>query len=265
MNLVATYQYQVIAHINQKQVFVDVNAPDAASASKAVRDRHSEADVKIIRSILRWKGPLRDLRKMQGANDGKRSLAESIMLPQVIAVLKDWLKAVRTDAVLIGGAARSFYVKPFYTDDLDFLFASATDVPAAVRGFERLSPEHSPAPPHNVGKISFRHRKIGIHVDAFTPADLDVPAAVLAKVFETTTRRGVRIRRVGKLRYVKIASRSALVAMKLFGRMIRDKADIVALIKSGPIDLTEFSLDKAKLKAFDDLMEAAARERSIHE
>ena len=238
-----TYQYQVIANINRKQTFLDVTAPDAESASQLVRERHRRANVEIVSSILLWKGPLRDIRKMNGSNDGKRSLVESIMLPQVIAALKDWLTAVRADAVLIGGVARSYYVKPFYTDDIDFLFASAADVPAAVRGFDRVNapPDHR----YKKASSSFRHHRIGVHVDAFTPADLDVPAAVLAKAFETATRRGVRIRRAGSLRYVKIASPSALVAMKLFGGMMRDEADIIALIESGPVDLTPFPLPRA--------------------
>ncbi len=73
--------------------------------SQLVRERHRRANVEIVSSILLWKGPLRDVRKMNGSNDGKRSLVESIMLPQVIAALKDWLTAVRADAVLIGGVA----------------------------------------------------------------------------------------------------------------------------------------------------------------
>ena len=189
---------------------------------------------------------------MTTANDGKRSLVESILPNDVLAAMEDWTKAVRTDAVLVGGLARSFYVKPFYTDDIDFLFGSAADVPTDVRGFERLSTSSPRTRPYQGGECLFRHRTSGIQVDALEPEDLDVPVAVLATVFETAILdNGVRI-----------ASASGLVAMKLFGRLrLQDQADIVDLIKTGRIDLTEFSLDSATLKAFDELKEISDRER----
>jgi hypothetical protein len=68
--------------------------------------------------------------------------------------------------------------------------------------------------------------------------------AVLTKVFETGSRSDVR-GRAGGLHYVKIASRSALVTMKVFGGMMRDEADIFALINSGPVNLTPFPLSHA--------------------
>jgi hypothetical protein len=64
------------------------------------------------------------------------------------------------------------------------------------------------------------------------------------------------------LRYVKIASRSALVAMKLFGRMLRDEADIIGLINSGPVDLAPFRLPRAQFRAYDKLVKRAACEKS---
>ena len=112
-NYMTSHRYQVIANINQKQTFLDVTPCDAASASQSVRNRHQGEDIGIISSMIQWNGPLRNVRKMRGPNDGKRSLVESIMLPQVVATLTDWQKGLRTDAVLIGGVARSFYVRRF--------------------------------------------------------------------------------------------------------------------------------------------------------
>ena len=107
---------------------------------------------------------------------------------------------------------------------------------------------------------TFQHCRIGVQVDALTPDDSRVPAAVLEKVFETATRRGVRIGQAGSLRYVKIASRSALVAMKLFGSEIQDTSDIIALINSGHIDLTPFPLSRSQVREYHKLLKRAARE-----
>jgi hypothetical protein len=77
---------------------------------------------------------LRKLTKMQAINDGTRSLTESIMMPEVITALRDWAKA-KAPSALIGALALSYYVKPRFTQDIDFLFAEDADVPDRVPGF----------------------------------------------------------------------------------------------------------------------------------
>jgi hypothetical protein len=144
-----------------------------------------------------------------------------------------------------------------FSSGIDFLFASAEEVPTAVRGIERLKPSHAPS--YKGAAVRFRHRKTGIHVDAFTPADLDIPPAVLAKVFGTLLRRGVRVGRTSGPRYVKVASRSALVAMHLFCRRIRDEANIIDLVNSGPVDLAPFPLARKQLRVYEKLVQIATR------
>jgi hypothetical protein len=75
-----------------------------------------------------------------------------------------------------------------------------------------------------------------------------VPQAVLAKVIDTATESdGVRV-----------ASATGLVALKLYCLSFQDKADIVALIKTGGVsNLEAFSLPADKMAAFEELVAAA--------
>jgi hypothetical protein len=65
---------------------------------------------------------LREISKMITANDGSRTLVESIMANDVTAALEAWTKAVWADEVLVGGLAYSFYAKPQVTQEVDFCF-----------------------------------------------------------------------------------------------------------------------------------------------
>ena len=66
---------------------------------------------------------LRDVAKMNHQNDREhsRSLFESVMHPEVISALQDWIRA-GSFGVLIGGVGLSYHVRPRLTQDLDFLF-----------------------------------------------------------------------------------------------------------------------------------------------
>jgi hypothetical protein len=57
---------------------------------------------------------MRKIGKMNRPNDGTRTLFESVMSPEIIAALKDWVKA-NAGGILIGGLAISHYVKPRMT------------------------------------------------------------------------------------------------------------------------------------------------------
>lgn len=50
------------------------------------------------------------------------------------------------------------------------------------------------------------------------------------------------------------------MALKLFRRSRQDEADIVALIKTGRVDLWSFPLPSEKMSVFRELVEAAARD-----
>ncbi len=180
---------------------------------------------------------LGDISKMAGPNDGTRSLVESILAPTVIAALKAWSE-VNTEGVLVGGLALSYYVKPRMTEDIDLLFPSEQDVPTNVEGFERSQ-----------GR-AFSHGATGVKVDLFTPALLGIPLNVAREVVRTALVDDD----------VRIASPSALVALKLYRLNSQGKADIVALIKTGRVDVAGFSLPRNRVDQYLTLIVDALSE-----
>jgi len=176
---------------------------------------------------------LRKLTSMQTMNDGTRSLIDSVMNPELIVALRDWEKSTGS-GVLIGGLALSLHCKPRYTQDIDFLFLEPCDVPDAVGGFSRV-------------ESGFRHDRTGIAADTFTRASMNLPREIVERVIKTATlSEGIRV-----------ASPSGLVALKLFRLIMRDKADVVALVKTGQVDLAAWPLPPEKLALFQALVEIA--------
>jgi hypothetical protein len=183
---------------------------------------------------------LRKLTKMRTANDGTRSLVESIMAPAVIAALQDWTKRTSLNAVLIDDLALCYHAKPRMTQGICFLFKTPDDIPDTIAGFTRIRSN------------TFRHNKTGVDVEAVTPASINAPMDVVDRVFATATESdGVRI-----------ATASGLVALKLcrVRLKMRDRADIVDLVKTGKVDLTDFRLGPDRLRAFEELVQAAKTE-----
>ena len=178
----------------------------------------------------------RDVSRMSRINDAEhsRTLLDSIMLPEVILALRDWIRADQA-GVLIGAAALSFHVRPRSTQDIDLLFLDAAAIPDTVSGFNRISP------------ALFRHDRTGVVVNVVTPVAIRVPSEIAATVARTAlTSDGVRV-----------ASESGLVALKLFRLSFQDKADIVALVKTGRVDLSNVPLTVEKMSAFRELEELA--------
>ena len=178
---------------------------------------------------------IRDIIKMQNCNDGTRSLFESIMAVEVIQAFKDWTKT-HNEGVLIGGLALSYYASPRFTQDIDFLILSKNEIPVQVKGFTRIR-DHT-----------FQHNKTHVLVDLITPAHKNIPEHIARKVIETA------IEKNG----IKIASTDGIIAIKLFRLAMRDKADIISLIKTGHVgNLSEFNLPPEKIKEFHELVEIA--------
>ena len=176
---------------------------------------------------------MRNLAKMRDINLGDRSLIESVMMPEVIAALRDWAKSTAS-GVLIGALGLSYHCKPRYTQDIDFLFTETSDVPVAFNGFSR------------VGR-GFQHNRTHIAVDIFTPSSIGIPREVANQVIRTAALSD----------NIRVASASGLVALKLFRSSMRDRADIVDLIKTGQVDLSGWPLSSEMLAAFDALVETA--------
>lgn len=180
---------------------------------------------------------IRNVGVMNHINDAthSRSLTESIMLPQVILALGDWRRA-GVGGVLIDTAALSFHVRPRMAQELEFLFVDDAAIRDVVSGFDRVSP------------TLLRHRRTCVEVNVATPAALRVPTEIAEEVARTAILSDD----------VLVTSESGLVALKLLRRSRQDEADIVALIKTGRVDLSGFPLAPKKMAAFRELVEIAA-------
>lgn len=174
----------------------------------------------------------RDIIKMNGPNGGTRTLFESVASNEVLAALKDWKKQ-KIDCVLIGGLAVSHYVKPRMTMDVDVLFMSKSMIPRQVAGFER----------HREG--AFQHNKTHVEIEVISASTINQTQTLVNKVFTTA------IESDG----IKIASPSALVALKLGRFSLQDRADIVELYKISDIDLDGFGLDSTTIEKYRQLIE----------
>ncbi len=176
---------------------------------------------------------LRDLIKCNEPNDGTRTLVESILIPEVAQAFKDWSKAVAERGVLIGGLALSYYVKPRSTTDGDFLFLSAEDIPDEVPGFKRTR------------KGAFLHKRTHVEIEVLQPSAIGMTPELASEITATAQEQAG----------VKIASRAGLIASKLNRFSLQDRADIDALLKLGPVDMTKFTLTSAQSKALEQAME----------
>jgi len=83
-----------------------------------------------------------------------------------------------------------------------------------------------------------------------TAASLDVPEEIVERVFATA------IENCG----VKIASPAGFVALKLFCSSMQDKADIVAMLRAGGVDVSDFALHPDRISTLDALLEQAKLE-----
>ena len=120
----------------------------------------------------------------------------SIMAPEVISALLDWIASSDSQGVLIGGLAFSHYGKPRYTQDVDILYLSEKDIPTEVMGFKRIRGH------------AFEDRKRGIEIEVLSPTFLNLSFTLVQQVFATAiVSDGMRI-----------ASPSAIIALKL-GRL----------------------------------------------
>ena len=149
------------------------------------------------------------------SSDNPKSLA---VAPEVGHALAEWISAqAGSSGVLIGGLALSMYATPRYTEDVDLLFLNEEDIPASVEGFKRTR------------KHAFEEKRYQVEIEVNTPVQIELPLAVANLVFKTA-------HEVAGLR---IASREALVVMKLFGsltpkRKHKDLGDIQRILEHTP-------------------------------
>ena len=168
------------------------------------------------------------------------SLKHCALVPEVGHALAAWIRATQRlpeSGVLIGGLALSFYRRPRATLDVDILFLSDNDIPAAVEGFKRHRPK------------AFQERETHVEIETCTPASFHLPVEVARKVVETAH----------EYDGFKVASREGLIALKLYGalnprRELQDLADVTAMCESATHrpDMTGWHLTPAQVALFDD-------------
>jgi hypothetical protein len=192
---------------------------------------------------------IRNLAKMRHINDSEhtRTLFESVMMPEVVMALQDWIRG-GAHGVLIGGTALSYHVRPRFTQNLDVLFLQSSDIPALISGFKRTRPS------------AFQHNKTHVEVEVVSaskptsgsfwgraPEGTNLPPEIANFVYQTAI----------PSNGLKVASESGIVAMKLFRLSLQDQADIVALIKTGRVNLDQVMRPADKRTAFDQLVSDA--------
>jgi len=162
-----------------------------------------------------------------------RPLLESVIAPEVTEAIKKWIGSAEVPGVLIGGLALSFYAKPRYTADIDVLYVTEEEIPDRIPGFKKIRPH------------SFQHNQTHVEVEVLSADYLGLPRGLVQRVVETAvTSSGM-----------KIASKSGLVALKLFRSSRKDLADIEQLVETGDIDLTPFVdwLTPEQMKIFKEI------------
>jgi hypothetical protein len=141
--------------------------------------------------------------------------------------------------VIIGGIALAYHHIPRYTQDLDVLYLHKDNIPKEVEGFKRTR------------SGAYEHKKTGVEVELVTSEFVNVPHNIIEKVFDTAI----------QLDNLKIASKSGLIALKLIAipsrsskaKSLQDKVDIMNLIESGDVDVSEFPLPEDALERFEQI------------
>lgn len=169
-------------------------------------------------------------------NDGTRLILESLLVPEVKRALEDWAKNTNCPFVLIGGGALSFHVIPRMTMDIDTLFLVKEDIPEKVNGFKRTRPS------------AFQHNKTHVEVEVLYADSINISHQLVKQVLDSAV----------VSNGIKIASKSGLVALKLMANRsgakgLQDKADIVNLINSGGVDITNYDISPEALEQYQQL------------
>lgn len=156
----------------------------------------------------------------------QRLITESVIAPEVLQALKEWNLNTNDLGVLIGGLALSYWTKPRYTMDGDFLFKTEKEIPFFVEGFRKIR-DHG-----------FEHKKTGVEIEVITPKYLNWPNDLWDRIEEEIT----------EVEGIRILKPVGLAASKLIRGSLKDLGDIEALIESGhEINLNGWPIPKGNL------------------
>ena len=181
--------------------------------------------------MLRFKELIESLNK---ANDGTRTLFQSIAIPEVNKALGDYSKHVPS-GVLIGGIAASYHNRPRATTDADILYMHKDNIPDEVPGFKH----HRPG--------AFQHNDTHVEVEAVTPEHINISQELAQKVFDTAE---LSDRTNG----IRVASPSGVVALKLHRQRGHDIGDIVHMHHTGKVDLSDWPIQQKHRDDYEEII-----------
>lgn len=171
----------------------------------------------------------RDLRKTRSPNDGTRTVAQSILSPEVLLALTDWAAQMDHAPLVIGGVALSFHARPRFTSDVDVLVMDIASIPAFVLGFSHPS------------KHRFVHKQTHVDIEIVTPQLVNVSP----QLFQAVERTALTI---GKVR---VPTVDGLIALKICKFSRQDIADIEQLLKLKPFNASDWpGLREADVQRF---------------
>lgn len=170
-----------------------------------------------------------------------------------IQVIKDLAEALsdRDDWAIGGGIATGFHSKPRTTEDVDIMIASdesVEDLKWALRLKFKATRGHAVV-----------HKDTGVEVEFVTP-DFVAPSEEMRpefrKVFERVLESNIERRSLGNIT-VPVIGRNGLIALKMLGARLRDKADIEEIIRAGgDVDdevLRQFGLSDARFDIMNEI------------
>ena len=167
------------------------------------------------------------------------------LVPEVQHAFEVWFHQsglnVKTAGVLIGGLAMSFYRPPRYTEDIDILFLHQSDIPNELPKFKRIRPG------------AFQENHTQVEIEVVTPVSFqDLPVVVVQKVIDTAVLHNG----------VKVASREAMVVLKLYSsfarhRRLKDLADVESLVinQSPSISLNDWHLEPKHSQRLQEVLD----------
>lgn len=167
------------------------------------------------------------IHSLNRVNNGTRTLAASIVVPEVRLAFNDWVKNCDSRVMLIGGLAMSYYARPRATMDIDFMVLSG-DVPDQVKWFKKTRPH------------GFLHLETHVEVEVLTASFLKLSPAIFNRVVQTSQ----------LVDGVRIPSIEGLIVLKLQRFSLQDQADIAALLAAkatpdlGPWNLSKEEMDR---------------------
>lgn len=140
------------------------------------------------------------------------NLKESILVPEVDAAFKEWVKNAKGDWMLIGGLVVGYYTKPRTTSDIDVIYDSSNSIPESVSGFKRTR------------SLAFQHNNTHVEVEVLCPENINLDRHLYDQIYDTSI----------VVDGIRIPSAAGLICLKLSRCKVRDVGDIESILEKHP-------------------------------